>query len=107
MYKKICQRCGHTWEAKKPNPITCSRCKSRYWNTKKREKLYINPTTRKDQLLCTVQFPDSGRAGTKAYLEDRYKHDRELAKVRNILSSRGIRYYTKFAYRYTHFYRAI
>jgi predicted Zn-ribbon and HTH transcriptional regulator len=32
---KQCKRCGHEWEAKKPNPIRCPRCTSVLWDVPK------------------------------------------------------------------------
>jgi DNA-directed RNA polymerase subunit RPC12/RpoP len=33
--KKICLRCGSTWDSKKDNPHYCPRCKSPFWNKPK------------------------------------------------------------------------
>jgi len=34
----ICERCGYEWESRLVNikPITCPRCKSPYWNKKRK-----------------------------------------------------------------------
>jgi len=44
MYKKIkisvynckCERCGHKWVANEKIPISCAKCKTRSWNTKRK-----------------------------------------------------------------------
>jgi len=33
-----CQRCGHTWTLRKPNPKNCPKCNSPYWNKPRRKK---------------------------------------------------------------------
>jgi len=34
-----CKRCGHEWASKRENrPIICPKCKSPYWDRKRREK---------------------------------------------------------------------
>lgn len=37
-----CERCGHTWDARSGDsggsPITCPRCRSPYWDMKRRVK---------------------------------------------------------------------
>jgi len=35
---KVCIRCSHTWESRVENPKVCPKCKSPYWNTKRRNK---------------------------------------------------------------------
>ncbi|MDH5375063.1 MAG: hydrogenase maturation nickel metallochaperone HypA [Candidatus Bathyarchaeota archaeon] len=32
-----CQRCGHTWILRKPNPKKCPKCTSPYWNKPRRK----------------------------------------------------------------------
>ena len=34
-----CERCDHEWVSRKENiPIVCPKCKSPYWNIKKKEQ---------------------------------------------------------------------
>lgn len=35
-YIRDCMRCGHRWVARKPETITCPKCKSPYWYRPKR-----------------------------------------------------------------------
>jgi len=32
-----CQRCGHIWILRKPNPKQCPKCNSPYWNKSRRK----------------------------------------------------------------------
>jgi len=35
----FCERCSHKWVSRNKNmPIVCPRCKSPYWNKKRRKK---------------------------------------------------------------------
>jgi len=35
--KLHCERCGHTWTPRRDEVIICPKCKSPYWNKKKKE----------------------------------------------------------------------
>lgn len=37
VYHPRCERCGHKWDTLKV-PIRCAKCKSPYWNVKRRPK---------------------------------------------------------------------
>lgn len=39
-----CQRCGHAWVPHDPDkpPVTCPKCKSPFWDKKRREKSSTN-----------------------------------------------------------------
>jgi len=37
-YEHTCQRCGMIWRTMKPEPETCRRCKSYYWQLPKEER---------------------------------------------------------------------
>jgi predicted Zn-ribbon and HTH transcriptional regulator len=37
-YPKVCNKCGHKWDARKKNPVVCPRCKRYDWNKKKGSK---------------------------------------------------------------------
>ena len=34
--KRTCKRCEHKWRPKTELPIVCPKCKSPYWNTKRK-----------------------------------------------------------------------
>ena len=36
--KLECKKCGHEWEQRKRNPVSCPRCKSYTWKVNKEEK---------------------------------------------------------------------
>lgn len=33
-----CNRCGYRWQPTTENPLTCPRCRNRYWNKKRKMK---------------------------------------------------------------------
>ncbi len=39
VWECTCERCGHRWIARNEKlPMTCARCRSPYWNRKRKEK---------------------------------------------------------------------
>jgi hypothetical protein len=48
-----CLRCGHKWEPRQPEPITCPRCKSYKWQTMHPNalKTHVKPVLSGDRSL--------------------------------------------------------
>lgn len=38
-----CKRCGHSWAPRVPNPQTCAKCRSPYWNIERKRRTPASP----------------------------------------------------------------
>lgn len=55
-----CNRCGYKWQPTTANPLTCPKCRNRYWNKKRKmkykTKTSVEPDTIDEDIVAVQQM---------------------------------------------------